>query len=259
MKLSTFLLFVVLAVPSLSFAQYGGRDYHDRDRRNDETSALSIYAENGDQFFIVLNGINQNNTPTSKIRIDDLPKYDNDVQVVFADNRTPAIRKRVNIADPVDGKAVQMTLKIVRGRDGNPHLKFHKCIEVDRNYHPERDEYVMYYGQPSRTVYEQDPPPPPAPMPMDGRTFEEAKNTISRASFNDTKLSTAKTILASNYVTTNQVMEICKLFSFDDTKLEFAKYAYDKTVDRNNYFKVGNVFSFSSSKEALNNFISGGH
>jgi hypothetical protein len=93
---------------------------------------------------------------------------------------------------------------------------------------------------------------------MDQRTFDDVKQSISSASFEDTKLSTAKTILASNYISTNQVMEICQLFSFENTKVAFAKFAYSKTVDRNNYYKVGSVFDFDSDKKVLNDFITNG-
>jgi len=52
------------------------------------------------------------------------------------------------------------------------------------------------------------------------------------------------------------VMKICNLFSFEESKLTFAKHAYSRTTDKKNYFKVNDVFSFDSSKEELNNFIS---
>jgi hypothetical protein len=250
---------------------------------DNDASTLSVFSETGEQFFLVLNGINQNNIPTSKIRVEGLPQYGNEVQILFADRRTPEIRKRVNIADPVDGKAVNMTLKIVRGRDGFARLKFHKCSEVDRGYHAERDEYVMRYGKPvqinSYSDTYQDPVTgqvitqtttttttndrdhrfdrvPAGPVAMDQRSFNDAITAINGASFEDTKMSTAKTIFSSNYLTTDQVITVCKQFSFEDRKLAFAKFAYDKTVDRNNYFKVASVFDFDSNKRALNDFIS---
>ena len=91
---------------------------------------------------------------------------------------------------------------------------------------------------------------------MDHNRFSEAKKTITQANFEDTKLSTAQAILSSNCFSTDQVAQICHLFGFESTKLEFAKYAYDKTTDKYNYFKVGNVFDFEFSKEELNKFIS---
>lgn len=93
--------------------------------------------------------------------------------------------------------------------------------------------------------------------PMDWNNFKSAKQTVANASFDETKLSTAKTILTSNCFNTDQVVEICKLFGFEASKLDFAKYAYSRTTDPGNYFKVSNVFSFDASKTDLNNYISG--
>lgn len=108
------------------------------------------------------------------------------------------------------------------------------------------------------------PPPPPPPArgnscryAMDASSFRSAKETVSKASFDETKLSTAKTILTSNCMSTDQVIAICNLFSFEASKLDFAKYAYERCTDRGNYFKVGNIFSFDASRTELNEYISG--
>jgi hypothetical protein len=113
--------------------------------------------------------------------------------------------------------------------------------------------------------YDDAPPPPPPSRgggsncryAMDGGNFRSAKETVSKSSFDDTKLSTAKTILTSNCMNTDQIIQICKLFSFEANKLEFAKYAYSRTTDPGNYFKVGNIFSFDASRNELNDYISG--
>jgi len=266
------LLFVLIALlPALSFGQ-GSRPYQQRnnDRHNNsyEPSTLSIFSETGEQFFLVLNGVAQNNVPTSRIRVEGLPEYGNDIEIIFADRRTQAIRKRINVSDPVDDQAVDMTLRLTRERDGFMRLRFFKCVNTETNYRPVHDEYVMYYGRPGRTntttttttTYDPVPPPPPVPagpQPMDTRSFIDAKNTISNASFESTKYSTAKTLLAGNYFTTEQVMQLCNLFSFENTKLAFAKDAYSKVLDQNNYYKLATIFSFDSNKQALNNFING--
>ncbi len=261
MTRSTLILLLILAAPALSIAQQRTGDYrHNGQYDNDDRSTLSVYSDNGEQFMLVLNGINQNNTPASKVRVEGLPQYNTEVEILFTDRRTPALRKRINISDPLDGRAVNMVLRLERGRDGYPRLKFVRSTEPERNYRASQDEYCMTYGQP-RQVYTRDntPPPPRGPVAMDGRTFDEARKTIANSGFDATRLSTAKTILNSNYVNTNQVIEICKIFSFEDTKLEFAKYAYDRTTDANNYFKVGSIFHFDSNKEALNEYINGRH
>ncbi|WP_162926928.1 DUF4476 domain-containing protein [Flavobacterium psychrotrophum] len=87
--------------------------------------------------------------------------------------------------------------------------------------------------------------------------FEDACSTIKNTSFDDTRLSTAKLVLERNCVSTNQVITLMKMLSFEANKLELAKYAYGYCVERNNYFKVVNAFSFDASKKELNEYIKG--
>ena len=151
MKFKSLIVALVFLSPLASNAQqYDNRQYQQNNGRGDQNvgyaqrdwhesqSTLTIYSENGELFYVILNGVNQNSAPQSRLRVEGLPKYGNDVQILFTDNRTPRIKKMVNIADPVDGKSVDMVLKVARGRDGFPKLKFVRCHERVREYHPER-------------------------------------------------------------------------------------------------------------------------
>ena len=113
--------------------------------------------------------------------------------------------------------------------------------------HTEADHYVMkgYNG------------PRGCPWPMEDADYAEAKSTIASKSFDDTKLTVAKQIVGSNCLFASQVSEITKLMSFEDSKLQFAKYAYTRTYDQGNYFKVNNAFDFESTIEELNEYING--
>lgn len=230
-------------------------------------SALSVFSETGERFYLILNGVKQNMYAQSRVRIEGLPQVVNDVQIIFDDNRTPAINRTITFMDPVEGDAVNLTMKITRDRNGYARLAFHRLTSLERDYRGEQGEYIMYYGRdnvrpgggsggftttaPTQVV----PPAPPPPVAMDPVSFSDALKAIRSSSFDDTKLSTAKTIGNQNYFTTDQVMTICKLFSFSDTKLNFAKFAYSRTVDYQNYYKVASVFSFDSDRKALNDFI----
>jgi len=84
----------------------------------------------------------------------------------------------------------------------------------------------------------------------------DIKKSINAASFDNTKITTAKQILAAKKCfTVAQIKEILQLFSFESSKLEVAKYAYDYCVDKSNYYQVNDVFSFSSSKDDLNKYV----
>jgi hypothetical protein len=94
------------------------------------------------------------------------------------------------------------------------------------------------------------------PMPMSHDDYESAKATIASKDFENTKLDIAKQIVSSNCLLAEQVRGIMKLFTFENSKLEFAKFAYAHTYDKGNYFKVNDAFEFDSSATDLSNYIS---
>lgn len=221
-------------------------------------SALTIWAESGERFFLILNGVKQNMYAQTRVRIEGLPQVVNDIQIIFDDNRTASISKTISFMDPVEGQPISLSLRITRDRSGYARLAFNRMSALERDYRGEQGEYVMMYGHDApRQVptVPTPPPPPPAPVAMDNVTFGDAVRTIKASNWDDTRLSTAKTIANNNYFTTDQIMTICKLFSWDDSKLDFAKYAYTRCVDYNNYFKVATVFSWESNRTALNDYI----
>lgn len=87
--------------------------------------------------------------------------------------------------------------------------------------------------------------------------FDKAVASIKAQSFEENKMTVAKQVLKGNYLNCAQIKTIMKLFSFETTKLDFAKLAYDKCVEKNNYYLINDAFGFSSSVDDLNEFIEG--
>ena len=80
---------------------------------------------------------------------------------------------------------------------------------------------------------------------MTAGNFNAALATIKKQSFEDTQLKTAKQVIAANCLNVDQIIQIANTFSFEDNKLEFAKFAYDYCIEPRNYFKLNGIFSFS--------------
>ncbi|MBX3101265.1 MAG: DUF4476 domain-containing protein [Bacteroidetes bacterium] len=93
------------------------------------------------------------------------------------------------------------------------------------------------------------------PAPMSSDALSAALGSIRSKSFEDTRLSVAKQVLNSNCLFSQDIAAICKLFDFEATRLDFAKYAYGRTFDPENYFVVNDVFDFESSITDLTNYI----
>jgi hypothetical protein len=92
--------------------------------------------------------------------------------------------------------------------------------------------------------------------PMAPGDFSKAKESVSTKTFEDSKLTVAKQILNTNCLSSAQVKEIMQLFTYEETKLDWAKFAYGKTTDRGNYFLLNDAFQYETSITELNNYMS---
>ncbi len=57
--------------------------------------------------------------------------------------------------------------------------------------------------------------------------------------------------MINNDLSIDQIAELLKLFSFESTKLEVAKYAYNYTSDKSEFYQLANEFTFDSNKNEI--------
>lgn len=91
--------------------------------------------------------------------------------------------------------------------------------------------------------------------PMSDGDFNRSKQSIEGKSFGDEQLTVFRQIVRSNCFSVSQVIGFMDLFSYEDEKLEVAKLAYPKTVDKGNYFQLNDALSYADSVEALESFL----
>ncbi|MFT5914234.1 MAG: hypothetical protein ACJAWV_000417 [Flammeovirgaceae bacterium] len=92
---------------------------------------------------------------------------------------------------------------------------------------------------------------------IDNAEFATIKNQIERQNFNSSKINLAKSLLRNKgkCFVVSQVREILSIFSFENSKLEIAKFAYDFTNDTQNYAQLGVLLQYSSSKRDFEQFL----
>ena len=112
-------------------------------------------------------------------------------------------------------------------------------------------------GQPNHYVMSGYNGPIGCPWPMDEGEFSNALGSVASKDFDDTKLTVAKQITGANCLTADQVRRMMGELDFEDSKLEYAKFAYNKTFDIGNYYKLNDAFDFDSSVDELNEHING--
>lgn len=284
---------------------------------------LTIFSEDGDKFFLILNGEKQNNVAQTNLRVEDLNQPYYNAKVIFEDKTLAEISKNyLQIAD-ANGTMSDVTYKIKRDKNnGKMTLKYFSMTPVVQGYVAPSNVYVMHYGVPATTTTVTQPTgtatqttttttttntggvgahvdvgginmnvtvtdptmtgtvtqtttthttttnnttttTQPATVgcvnawAMNSGDFNSALSTIKNQSFSDSQLKTAKQIASNNCLNTSQISQICQIFSFEESKLDFAKFAYDYCTEPKNYFKINNVFSFSSSSDELNDYVQG--
>lgn len=304
-------------------------------------SQLTIFHQDGEKFWVIIDGVKQNTTPQYTIFLDSLKGYFVKVKIIFDNEKIKDINKTISLKDE-NGKCVhskyvikkvkneyvmrlysyepiiiesknnelvndtqlnyqqpqqqlnveqpqqvQQNLQLqqptnqnqqqggigatiidpVTGQPISVNVSFNVPATDLQNINQTQQEFsqtqVQKPIQPQLQNIEKQPQIQQQPQqispayyqPMSIEDFASAKASISSKSFEDSKLTLAKQIAASNHLTSKQVKEIMQLFSFEDSKLDFAKYAYKYVYDPNNYYIVNDAFTFSSSIDELNEFI----
>ena len=211
------------------------------------SSDLVVYNPYGDVFSLYLGNSIVNNYPANKIRVNDLQEGNYILNISFRNQNIPSINQSVYIP-----KNAEVACAISRDNNGAYFLS---------SYSPIVYTDINNYNPPDNI----NPVPNPSPggiycdFPMDDNSFALALASIKKKSFDSDKLIIAKQITNSNCLLSSQVKKIVKLFSFENNKLKFAKYAYKHTFDPNNYYKINDAFDFSSSIKKLNSYISSVH
>ena len=275
---------------------------------------LVFFSEEGETFWVVLNGVRQNEEAQTNVRVTGLNSPGYKLKVIFEDESLGELDKNIlvksgaevtyNIKQNNKGEYVVRYLseaplaqakpapaqKTVTYRE-QPREEVTITETTTTTTEPGMSENVNIsigvnadgsggamdvrinegYSQTTTTTTTVSSTASPAPReryelpgysgsygcdyPMSPGEFEEAKHSISSKDFEDTKFSIAKQVTRSKCLLSTQVRDIMGLFDYEDTKLDFAKYAYGYTYDIDNYYKVNDAFEFESSIEELDEYL----
>lgn len=290
---------------------------------------ISFFSENGERFWVVLDGIRQNDDPQTNVEILNVSKSYLKAKVIFEDDKINSVSGTVTTRD-VDNKPMNTVYILTRrhplsGRIGKMRMRissFEEAPVVKNNMptkaptdsqntiSPSQDSKVAA-SQPMvnpesqniqvtinipvikeemkevvttpeiiETISVQTPKVPVSNKPtqpemgansltqegtreeekdicpvLSNSDFDAFMSQVNNQRFENTKLDMAEQLLTFNCLKTSQLKTILQAFSFENTKLDFAKSAYLKTIDQNRYFTINDVFTFSSSISELNEYI----
>jgi hypothetical protein len=285
----------------------------------------------------VLNGVKQNPTPQTNVRVDGLSAPYYKAKIIFADAAKGELGSNVITQDAYAKNYMENTYRIKKNKKGESKLRMFSSVPVPPTYNPPPDMYVAHYGA---------PPPPPSDLsinanaqtntgtvsigvagvnttiaapdrnsgqigvnvngtnvrvgvnangtgnvnvnanqrptpgqpaaytppvredmyndnpdcrwPMHRLEFNALLEKMRKENFTPGRVNAAQQALATNCLSTDEVIEICRVMNDDYASFTFAKNAYPRVTDRKNYRRVPYILIIEQNRIDLNKFIDNG-
>lgn len=127
-----FLLLILFAAFTVkSFAQYN----------------LIVFAEQGEKFWLIINGVKQNTDPQTNVKVTDLPANSYKMKVIFEDNNLPDMDKNLFFND-----LGEYTFNIKKNNKGEYVLRPVSMVPIPATAAVVPNQYVIVYGAPAPTT-----------------------------------------------------------------------------------------------------------
>ncbi len=92
---------------------------------------------------------------------------------------------------------------------------------------------------------------------MSDQLFQTFYKEMKSEPFEDDRMKLLNAALAGSDFTSAQCLQLTRLYTFDDDRMEIMKMMYPRIVDKEAFFTVINTLTFSSSKEKMEDFMIG--
>lgn len=111
-----------------------------------QNSNLTIFSEDGLAFYLILNGIRQNENPETNVRVDGLMNDYYTTKVIFADQSTPSIERKMLMVIDADARKGEVTYKIKANKKGVQVLRYFSFTPAAQVLPPPANVVVHTYN-----------------------------------------------------------------------------------------------------------------
>jgi hypothetical protein len=303
-------------------------------------SNLIVFSDDGIQFTLEVNGVQQNEIPTTNVKVEGINQEYISTRILFTDGKTPALKKSFQLT-----KNSEVSARIVLNNKGVYKLRYMGETPISSPM-SNTNQTVINYGEepvavsdPSPTTLEPVVPSPesttsttvttttintgtpansesvsmnvnlggqsvgisnsisgmestssstvtetttvttssstsaslpiPSPQPtgvetvsnggcdspMPSGELNSALASMDSKSFEDSKMTLAKQFTRANCLSADQIKMVMQKFTYEASKLDYSKYAYEYCFDQPSYYTVNDAFDFELTIDELNEFL----
>uniref|UniRef100_UPI00404A4E8B DUF4476 domain-containing protein n=3 Tax=Flavobacterium sp. TaxID=239 RepID=UPI00404A4E8B len=107
-----------------------------------QSSTVTVFSEEGERFYVIVNGVRQNDAPGTNVVVTDLEKPNYLFKVIFEDQKIPTINKNIYL-EAVDGRA-NATFVLRKNRKGKMEMRM-SSFDYDVDKKPAKNTQVVKY------------------------------------------------------------------------------------------------------------------
>lgn len=222
------------------------------------TPGFVIFSEAGEKFWLIINGTKQNEKPLAKVWKNNIVEAGVKIRIMFQDAKIPTIDQNIMINNLMSGEKFNSSYTIKKKPKGNYVIRMVGATPIKSStITPKIDDFnVQNTDTPTiKSKEEQKPLERKCETAINSTDFIAVNAQLKAEAFSETKFAIFKQIFASECLTIIQIRELTKQFSFDQDKIDLVKMAYNSCVEKQRYYLLNDVFSFSSSKQEFATFL----
>ncbi|MDQ3291456.1 MAG: DUF4476 domain-containing protein [Bacteroidota bacterium] len=234
------------------------------------SATVTFFSKKGEAFQFIFDGRFVNRGGTNVVHLYDIPAGFHTAEFRIPGRRGVLVHRTKVFLEP--GRQSEFMLQIVGyGRQAFVRKVAERPL---RPYYPKHRPTLPRYQEPDpygNNDYERndDPYEPDNRYnePEDANDSEQCRNILEKLQVDrllqsmaarnseSSKESIARQALSQNSVLAEDLKDILEQFQYENTRLEFAKFAYNATCDRRNFYLVNEAFTYDASIRELEDYI----
>ncbi|ALI98913.1 hypothetical protein DC20_07885 [Rufibacter tibetensis] len=200
-------------------------------------AALLVETQRGEYFHLTIGGRLINPVPSSRVAVGDLPagRHILHLRVLGRGRRAQNITAEVILASGYE--SVYVLAPTVPGRTFPLVLRKVEEVPLSRPVPPATGTESCRYV-------------------MEGPDVDRVLRFMKEEGFDDRRLEIAKgEIKLTGGIMTDDLFLLMKAITFEERRVQLAKFAYDYVCDRNKFSRVFDALEFNSSKREMQDFL----
>lgn len=190
---------------------------------------LHIISSEGIPFLLELDGKAMNNSPQANLEIKNLESKEYQSNITFPESGSSFKGKIYTIWEGIATDNREFTYTIDKSGNNQWRIRFlsSTVLEIKKDTTSNKKDSIPYISE---------------------SDFNKYLSTINFQSFEDSRLHKSEELFLNTYLNLSQIIQVCEVFEYDQSKLSFLKFIYKHSKEKTSFKTLESVFTYRNSK-----------